>query len=286
LQQKKTPGGRSTTATTLAAVLPAVVVAGLLVLTASGDLKAPIEDLTVAAASLSAAAISIPVMLGQKTRHGYKPFLALSVGLALWAVAEILWAYFELVAGIEVPYPSVPDIFYLSGYAFVALFLFSLYRVSPRAFENKMVVIVIAITVESFFLNFFLIQLVENIVGFAQPTAEDWLLLAVSVAYPLLDGILLVPAAVLITGYQLGIMSRFSILLFAAAVVLFAVGDTGFSYFALTDFAALQDEKVWNTFYAVSYVLFAGSLLSVLLEMRASPKQVGGIKAGATKDYY
>lgn len=144
-----------------------------------------------------------------------------------------------------------------------------------------MVVIVIAITIESFFLNFFLIQLVESIVGFAQPAADDWLLIAVSVAYPLLDGILLVPAAVLITGYRLGIMSRFSILLFTAAVVLFAVGDTGFSYFALTDFAALQDEKVWNVFYAVSYVCFAGSLFNVFLETRSSSKQLAGIKAEA-----
>ena len=53
-----------------------------------------------------------------------------------------------------------------------------------------------------------------------------------------------------------------------------AAGDTGFSYSALTDYEALQDERLWNVFYAISYVFFASSLLNVLLETRAGKKQV------------
>lgn len=267
--------GRPPATTTLAITLSASALAGLLVFFAPAEISDTVGNITVGAVASAAAALGIAVALRQSTRHGFRPFLALSIGLALWATGELLWAYLTIVAGVEIPYPGVTDIFYLSGYAFVAAFLFSLYRVSPRAFENKMVVIVIAITIESFFLNFFLVQLAESIVGYVQPTADDWLLLAVSLAYPLLDGILLVPAAVLITGYQLGIMNRFSMVLFAAAVVLFAAGDTGFSYSALTDYEALQDEKLWNVFYAISYVCFAGSLFSVLLGTRVEQKQVG-----------
>jgi hypothetical protein len=265
----------------VAITLSASAVAGLLVLLAPDDAADAVGNVTVAVVASAAAALGITVALRQNTRHGFRPFLFLAVGLALWAAGELLWLYLTTI-GEEIPYPGLPDAFYLSGYAFVAAFLFSLYRVSPKAFENKMVVIVIAVTIESFFLNFFLIQLAESIMGYVQPTADDWLLLAVSLAYPLLDGILLVPAAVLITGYQLGIMSRLSLALFAIAVVLFAAGDTGFSYSALTDYEALQDEKLWNVFYATSYVFFSFSLLNVLLERRAEQERVG-IKA-ETKD--
>ncbi len=40
----------------------------------------------------------------------------IATGLGLWALAETLWAYYELVAGIEVPYPSWADLFWLIGY--------------------------------------------------------------------------------------------------------------------------------------------------------------------------
>jgi hypothetical protein len=257
----------------VAITLSASAVAALLVLLAPDDAADAVGNATVAIVASAAAALAVAVALKQNTRHGFRPFFVLAVGLSLWAAGELLWLYLTST-GVEVPYPGLPDVFYLSGYAFVAMFLFSLYRVSPRAFENKMVVIVIAITIESFFLNFFLIQLAESIIGYVQPAADDWLLLAVSLAYPLLDGLLLVPAAVLIAGYQLGIMSRLSIVLFAIAVVLFAAGDTGFSYSALTDYAALQDERLWNALYAASYVFFSCSLSSVLLEARAGQKRV------------
>jgi hypothetical protein len=209
------------------------------------------------------------------------PFAFLSAGLLMWSAAETLWAYLVLVLGIEVPFPSVADVFYLAGYVFVAIFMFSLYKVSKKALENKLVVIVAAITIEAFFLNFFLVQLVESVAGFAAPTFDEAVLLGVSIAYPLLDGILLVPAVVLITGYKLGIMSKFSILLFAASIMLFAAADTGFGYSALTDFAALQDETVWNVLYSLSYVCFAGAFLNVLLEKKATAARTVAIKTEA-----
>lgn len=265
----------------VAFVIVAGAAAAVLILLASPDVSEQVQNITVAATASAAAALSVTVLLGQKTRHDLLPFAFLSAGLLMWSAAEMLWAYLVLALGIEVPFPSVADAFYLAGYALAAVFVFSLYRVSRRALENKLVVIVAAITIEAFFLNFFLLQLVESIAGFAGPTLDEGLLLAVSVAYPLLDGILLVPAVVLITGYELGIMSKFSIMIFAAGIVLFAAADTGFSYFALTDFTALQDETAWNVLYSISYVCFAGALLSMLLEKKATAR-VLGIKAKAS----
>lgn len=261
----------------VAFVVAAGVASGFLILLTPADINEPVQNITVAATASAAAALSFAMLPGQKTRHALVPFAFLSAGLLMWSAAEIMWAYLVLVLGIEIPFPSVADVFYLAGYVLVAVFLFSLYRISSRALENKLVVMVAAITVEAFFLNFFLVQLVESIAGFGGPTLDEGVLLAVSVAYPLLDGVLLVPAVVLITGYKLGIMSRFSSLLFAAGIMLLAAGDTGFGYFALTDFAALQNEAVWNALFSMSYVCFAGAFLNVLLEKKAATL-VEGIK--------
>jgi hypothetical protein len=48
--------------------------------------------------------------LGFKSREG-KYYLFLVVGIALWALAHTIWAYFELVLGIVTPYPSIADFF-------------------------------------------------------------------------------------------------------------------------------------------------------------------------------
>ncbi|MEW5839546.1 hypothetical protein [Nitrososphaera sp.] len=286
--------GQATTAmtmrrrlTTLAAVLATAAAASVLaVLLASGPAKDLIENLAVAAASSFASAMAVLAAVSHRKRPGFAPFAALAAGFALWSIAEALWAYLLSATG-EIPFPSVTDIPYLAGYVFVAIFLFSLYRALHQPFENRLVAVVAAVTLEAFFLNFFLIQVVESTLGFSQPTDGDWLLLAASLAYPLLDGILLVPAAVLIIAGRDrrsgGLMGRLSLVLLASGVVVFSVADTGFSYFALTDFAALQDEKMWNALYAASYVLCAGSLLSVLLEARDGQKP-GIRKAAAMRD--
>lgn len=252
----------------LVIVISASITAGSLIFSATPELAEYIENFTVDFPSYAASALSLLLFLRQKTQHGRVPFAFLSAGMILWSIGEFTWTYMVLVMGIEIPYPSVADVFYLSGYFFTGVFLFMLYRISVNEFERKFVVIVAAITIEAFFLNFFLIQIVESVIGFSQMTFDEGVLLAVSVAYPLLDGVLLVPAAVLITGFKLGIMSRFSTLMLGVGLVLFAVADTGYGYFALTDFAALHDERVWNTLYSTSYTFFAGSFLGGLLRSR------------------
>ena len=42
--------------------------------------------------------------------------LGLFLGVFLWFVAETIWAVYEMVFHIEVPYPSIADAFYLAGY--------------------------------------------------------------------------------------------------------------------------------------------------------------------------
>ncbi|MGA9743443.1 MAG: hypothetical protein WBQ16_02385 [Nitrososphaeraceae archaeon] len=55
-----------------------------------------------------------------------RAFLFLSIAIALWFTAEILWTYYQLGLGIEVPFPSLADFFWLLGYAFLILHLYKI----------------------------------------------------------------------------------------------------------------------------------------------------------------
>jgi hypothetical protein len=61
----------------------------------------------------------------------------LGIGLLLWALAELLWTYYQIGVGDEVPYPSPADILWVAGNIPLLLGLFLGYRslgvrLSPR----------------------------------------------------------------------------------------------------------------------------------------------------------
>src|SRR5690242_7536564 len=39
-----------------------------------------------------------------------------ALGIVLWALAEAMWAYYELVLRVEMPYPSIADLLWFAGY--------------------------------------------------------------------------------------------------------------------------------------------------------------------------
>jgi hypothetical protein len=43
-------------------------------------------------------------------------WLCFSIGLGLWFLGETTWAIFTLILGVEIPFPSIADIFWLIGY--------------------------------------------------------------------------------------------------------------------------------------------------------------------------
>jgi len=53
-------------------------------------------------------------------------WLCFAVGLGLWFLGEVSWSVYTLLLSVELPYPSIADVFWLSGYIpiFIALFLY------------------------------------------------------------------------------------------------------------------------------------------------------------------
>lgn len=68
-----------------------------------------------------------------------RAMFAFSIGLFFWFIGEIVWAIYVIVYGIEVPFPSAADLFYLLGYPPLYFGLISYLKVFKDAF-NRIVI--------------------------------------------------------------------------------------------------------------------------------------------------
>lgn len=59
------------------------------------------------------------VRLGAGTSVG-RPWLLIGLGAVSYAIGDLVWAILELVMKVEVPYPGLPDLFYLLEYPLFA----------------------------------------------------------------------------------------------------------------------------------------------------------------------
>ncbi len=157
-------------------------------------------------------------------------WLLIGIGQLMNVLGEFTWTIFESVLKIE-PYPSLADLFYLLSYPIIAAGLLMLPGIPPTNEAWSKTVIDIAITVFTsmiVFWNFLLGPLVT--LGHEQ----DFLTLALSLAYPVADLILLV--VVIIMLYRLPRLGNSSPLwVVAGAMFITITADTIFSYQAMSD---------------------------------------------------
>lgn len=123
-----------------------------------------------------------------------------ATGLGLWALAETIWAYYELVAGIEVPYPSWADLFWLIGYWPIGLAIRTEYRrfqsaggVRQRIVLNLVILlfalIIARVVIWPILASFDPERILESIINLAYPVLDLSLLaLTVSIIIALQQG--------------------------------------------------------------------------------------------------
>ncbi len=251
--------------------LVCAVVTNSLVVFSSGDSLSIMIDLTAvltSGAALFVSASSLFLIYFRKNES--KVNFWLSIGLAFWFAAEVTWAYTRQIIGIELPYPSIADASWIIGYGFLAFYMYRIMRkmASTNPIEKNLVLLVsVAVSLSlAYVLN--LTFGVADILGFQ----EDILAPIVSLSYPILDGILLVPSMVILWSLRRGDPSSFNWLLMSMAFVLLAIGDIGFGYsFALAPDMAEESEWIWALFYNTGYICIAfGVLYSIAGDRRQS----------------
>jgi len=199
---------------------------------------------------------------------------SLCIFLTLWFVAQIIWGYYQ-----QSPYLSIADVLWLIGYVFFGYFLFSLYNMLRKKFiQSHVVVLVSVIIVIS------LAYMVDLVVSTSQLLSSHEVafgVLLVDIAYPILDGILLVPAVLILWSLLSGTKQEqgpkqqqqqqqqqqqhyasFNWILLSLSMIIFAIADGSFAYFSAFNITTVQNE-VWilDMLYNTAYLTLAAALI-------------------------
>ncbi len=192
--------------------------------------------------------------------------LSLTLGLFLWTLAELGWTYYQLGLGIENPFPSIADGFWLAGYAGLILFAYNMNSgLSKSRFYDREAIILISVSAGlslGYVIN--LTFGVANILS----SAENELAWLVSILYPILDTIILIPCLLILASVPGRRNKTNSIhwLLLTSSIILVTLADIGFDY---SEVLGVSDEQewFWDILYAASYIVLAGAMYSYYMTL-------------------
>lgn len=183
-----------------------------------------------------------------------KKYVSLFIALLLWFSAEIVYTYYQSISRIDVPYPSYADSLWLLGYIFMAYHLYSsfYYWNKKKKFSESSVFI---ITIFSALLILFLVQ------STAITYSNDINLILVAILYHIADGIILIPALILLWNLRdekflyihRALISLFVILNTFANVAYIFTFNSGINIIT-------YNAWIWDLLYNLSYILLAGAL--------------------------
>ena len=210
--------------------------------------------------SLIAVGLSAIILVKDKDREEGKvgkvdkANILLAVGLIFWFIANIIWAYYELVLDIVSPVPSLADIFLLSAYGFLICRLTIVYRKIGHTTNKKFLFLIVSGT--GLFLIYILNLTLENTVT---SNFRGLMLFVVTVAYPTLNSVLTVLALMILLGIKNERHHFIPWICELVGLLAIVIGDSWFAIIVLTTFV----EQLWMSALLLSahYLLIAGGLI-------------------------
>jgi hypothetical protein len=198
-----------------------------------------------------------------------KIWFPLAIGFACWSLSEIIWGVYY-AGGIEIPIPSLADLFWVLGYAFFTAALVRQFRVVNRKITNVAVVFaVIAIYILVAINTLGLIAIVRAPIS---PTS------VVEYFYPVMDFSVGVAALILLFSFRGGIMAWpwMGMLVFSASDVLYAFLLESGLYAQSAESGNLLSLVADTTYIAAYFVVTLGFLYFYLFiknEQRTIPRE-------------
>lgn len=231
-----------------------------------------INDVASVVCALTATLLFVGVWLFTGNKDASKKIWGqMVIGLLASTVAEVIWAYYEVILGQDVPYPSIADLFWLFGYAMICVALFTQYRLFQVAPSRQQKQIIVALVIV-FFLIGGLMVLGPIIQGFNPEEALPSLL---NIAYPLFDLALLILALAVIFSlaqgrfvmvwYILGI----GLVFMAAADLMFSYADWNGIYYPeshLNGITLLIDTLYYVAYLTMGLAAYTYRVISTLLQ--------------------
>jgi hypothetical protein len=219
-----------------------------------------------------------------------KMHFSICLFLGLWFVAQFVWTFpYQQTAGVW-----VADILWFIGYASFGYFLYNLYYHFFRTEHETLVLVLIAIIISTVLI--LVLNIIVSILRLLSAQPVDFSILLVTLVYPILDAALIFPAVLIFWGARKRITAqknvavqeqktdemtqreaeRFSsslplalantssiwILLLSVAMMLSAIGDTGFAFSTAYGPDSVQrDVWIWNVIYNADHLCLAAALI-------------------------
>jgi hypothetical protein len=176
------------------------------------------------------------------------------MGLILWFFADLSLAYSYFALSIEEQIRiSGTDVLWFAGYAFLALHLFAVLRFI-RSKINLISVVVISLTITAF-TTYNVFYIVSSSKFFAKGDFVDFV---ATLAYPILDLILIVPSSLVLINLRKDYMLSIPWLLSSVSLLVNAIADDGYA----NDFVNghLHNLLFWDMFYVSDFIIMSGAL--------------------------
>jgi diguanylate cyclase (GGDEF)-like protein len=233
----------------------------LIGLHASLELGSQAQALTYDVVGASAVVVALLGVSRNRPDRGL-PWILMAVGQASFVAGDLMWNYFEAIG--EEPFPSCADVLYLGGYPFIALGLFLLIRRrlgdGDRGGLLDAAILTTGVAVLSW--TFLMRPLVAD-------TELDLLPMAISLAYPIGDLILL--------GVAMGLLTTpgartASFALLGASLASLVVADIMYALQTLD--GTYVSGSPLDALYLAAYILFGASALHPSMRRLTDPHPV------------
>ena len=179
----------------------------------------------------------------------------LTIGVGLWFVAETIYTYYQLGLTITTPFPSLADPLYIAGYVFFGFYFYSILKLLRKTIQRDIIILVSIATAVS-------VTYILNLsfgIGLLLTDDEDLLGTTLSIAYPILDSILFVPAILVLWSLRRGDLAYTHWILMSLFIIFNGIGDIGFGYGAVLG-TVLKEEWIWDLFFYAGYLALVFAL--------------------------
>jgi branched-chain amino acid transport system substrate-binding protein len=232
-----------------------IVIGNSFIILADSDSKLIYSNWILIINSLIAAGLSAMILFKDKdTNEGDKTNIFLTLGLVFWLIANMIWAYYEIVLDIVSPVPSLADLFLLSAYGFLIYRLIVIYRNLNHIVNKKILFLIISGT------GLFLIYILNLTLELTElSNFRGLMLFIVTIAYPTLNSILTVLALMILIGIKNEKHHFIPWICELVGFLAIVIGDSWFAIIVLTAFV----EQIWMSTLLLSahYLLIAGGLI-------------------------
>lgn len=177
--------------------------------------------------------------------------------LICWLIGELIYVYQQSFLGIALPYPSIADIFYLSGTIFLSFHLYSILLLKKNIRKTKSFLYLGLLA--SIFPVYLLI---DSIYHYEEYYPNSIMEFVVNASYYISDAVVIFPCIPIILYSPKNDPFIFHWLLIALAVFIVVAGDLGYTFIASINDELLKNiEWLWSFIFSIGYILLSVSIL-------------------------